>query len=126
MPGVTLPSCLGALQRPANWTRNPHVWAVVAVAPGVLVEVLLVVALGVAEGAGVLGGPHLCGDGTETVALQHGLEGLPRRTCRCFLIGGRPVDRAPVLRAAIVALAVALRRVVVLPEGLEQKLRGGQ
>src|SRR5450631_234497 len=49
------------LTHDANRAGHP-VRAVVAVAAWVLVEVLLVVALGVVEGAGFLGGPCLGGD----------------------------------------------------------------
>src|SRR5450631_1771800 len=100
--------------------------AVVAVAAGVLVQVLLVVALGVVEGPGLLRGPYLGGDVAKTVAPQHVLESLAGCQGRRLLEGGRPVDRAPVLRADVVALTEALRRVVVLPERLEQELRRRQ
>src|SRR5665811_516172 len=86
----------------------------------------LVVVLGVVEGASRLGGLHLGGDVTKTVVLQHDLERVTRRSCRCLLMWGGPVDRAAVLRAEVVSLAEALRRVVVLPELLEQELGGGE
>src|SRR5665811_1332714 len=55
--------------------------AVVAVTAGVLVEVLLVVALRVVEGASLIGGAKFGGDVTKTVALQHDLE---RVTCLLY------------------------------------------
>src|ERR1019366_1881315 len=65
------------------------------------------------------------GDVAKTVALQHDVECVARRTYCRFLAGGRPVDRAAVLRAEVVALTEALRRIVVLPERLEQQFRRG-
>src|SRR5450631_1866615 len=106
------------LAHQANRTGHP-VRAVVAVTTGVLVQVLLVVALRIVEGASLLRGPYLGGDVAETVVAQHLLEPLSGGTCHCLLFGGRPVDRAAVLGAQIVTLAEALRRVVVLPERLE-------
>ena len=53
---------------------------------------------------------------------QHLLEAVaPALGCRLLGIGAR-VDRRAVLRADVVALTHALRRVVVLPEHLEQVL----
>src|ERR1035437_9867920 len=108
--------CLGRhfiLPHQADRAGHP-VGAVVAVATGVLVEVLLVIALGVVEGAGILGGAYLGGDVAEAVAVQHGLKSCSRRTRRRLLAGGRPVDGAAVLGAEVVSLAEALRRVVIL------------
>src|SRR5512139_153235 len=89
---------------------------VAAVAVGVLRQVLLVVVLGEVERAG----RHDLGGDVAVAALPQ-----PRREGRPRLLGGlslgvrRDVDRRAVLRADVVALAEALRRVVLLPEHLE-------
>src|SRR6478672_6893256 len=96
--------------------------AVVAVAAGVLVEVLLVVGLCVVERPGLRRRPQLGGDVAVAVLAQDALEGLAGAARRGLLVRGGPVDRRAVLRADVVALAVALRRVVVLPERRHQQL----
>src|SRR5919197_4050512 len=88
-----------------------------AVAVGHLVEVLLVVVLGVVE---VAGGRDLGRDLAEPALVQRALVALERgaRGGRLLVVGG--VDRRAVLGADVVALAHALRRVVALPEHLQQ------
>src|SRR3954447_20367260 len=90
-----------------------------AVAVRVLREVLLVVVLGVVE---VLERRDLGRDLVVAAAGELALEHAPRRLGRLALSVRRRVDRRPVLGADVVALAHALRRVVVLPEQLQDRL----
>src|SRR5262249_50334057 len=85
----------------------------------VLREVLLVVVLGVVELArGGYLGRDLAVAGLRELALEH----LARRLRGLGLRVIERVDRGAVLRPDVVALAHALRRVVVLPEQLEELL----
>src|SRR5258708_14588837 len=88
-----------------------------AVAVRHLVQVLLVVVLGVVEGAGGLdlGRDRLVSRGAERLVV-----GLPRHLRRCFLAIAGEVDAGAVLSADVVALAHPLGRVVLLEEDLEQ------
>src|SRR5690606_8463791 len=97
---------------------------VAAVAVRVLVEVLLVVVLGVVERAGLGGGSHLGRDRVVALGLEHRAVALGGLADRPLLLRRRPVHGRPVLRADVVALAEALRRVVALPEDLEELLLG--
>ena len=93
-----------------------------AVAIGHLVEVLLVVALGVVEGQ-ALGRGHL---GRDVAVPAFGNDSgvcRGRALDEVALLVGRVVDRTAVLRAGVIALAVALRRIVALPEVLEHVVR---
>src|SRR5690606_40731110 len=95
---------------------------VVAVPPGVLVQVALVVVLGVVEGSGLGGGSDLGGDlavpglGQGALVAVRGVLGGGQ-----LLVGGG-VDGRAVLGADVVALPVRRGGVVVLPERLEQDL----
>ena len=117
---------LGGQIRDADRAGDP-VGAVVAVAVRVLVQVGLVVVLsevvGVAElgrrVGGVLDGGHA---GAQAQAGQFALEGLTDPRGRFALGGRRRPYRRAVLGADVVAVAVQVRGVVVLPEGLEQGL----
>ena len=88
-----------------------------AIAEGIPGQVLLVVALGVVERAGV---QDLGGD----AAVSRGREGLLVRIARCRrLLGlrlGVRVDARTVLRTHVVALTHPLGGVVGLPEGVEE------
>src|SRR5690606_26577635 len=86
---------------------------------GILGEILLVVVLGEVEGARR---QDLGRDGPVAGGLQPLGVGVPGPFGRCRLRCGKGVYPGPVLRAHVVALAVALRRVVVLPEDLQQVL----
>src|SRR5688500_9336875 len=88
-----------------------------AVAAGVLAQVLLVVVLGVIEGRR---GAQLGRDLALAGLAQAGLVGLPRGLGQRALLVVEGVERRAVLRAHVVALAHALRRVVALPEDLQQ------
>src|SRR4051794_22847095 len=92
-----------------------------AVAVGHLVQVLLVVGLGVVEGTGWR---DFGGDVAVAGVLQPRGELVARGLGRRLLLGAVVVERRAVLRAHVVALAVALGRVVVLPEDLEDLLTG--
>ena len=117
---------LGGQIRDADRAGHP-VGPVVAVAVRVLVQVGLVVVLsevvGVAELGrrvrGVLNGSHA---GAQAQAGQLALEGLTDPCGRLALGGRRRPYRRAVLGADVVAVAVQVRGVVVLPEGLEQGL----
>ena len=117
---------LGGQIRDADRAGDP-VGAMVAVAVRVLVQVGLVVVLsevvGVAElgrrVGGVLDGGHA---GAQAQAGQFALEGLTDPRGRFALGGRRRPYRRAVLGADVVAVAVQVRGVVVLPEGLEQGL----
>ena len=117
---------LGGKVREADRAGHP-VGAVVAVAAGVLVQIGLVVVLGQVVGAaelsrrvrGVLDG----GDaGSQAQASQLALECLADPHSRLALGRRRRPHRRAVLGADVVAVAVQVRGVVVLPEGLEQGL----
>src|SRR6185312_14511985 len=95
--------------------------AVAAIAVRVLRQILLVIILGKEERRRV---GDLGGDGAVTLGgeflLVHRLRGLG-----CFFLLRREgVDGGAVLCADVGALAHALRRVVALPERLEQGLVG--
>src|SRR4051812_42383704 len=87
-----------------------------AVAVRVLREVLLVVRLGVVERPRRR---ELGRDLAVAGAAQLGLIGGARALHLGALLLARPVDRRAVLRADVVALAEALRRVVSLPEAAQ-------
>ena len=117
---------LGGKVREADRAGHP-VGAVVAVAAGVLVQVGLVVVLGQVVGAaelsrrvrGLLDG----GDaGSQAQSGQLALEGLTDPRGRLALGRRRRPHRRAVLGADVVAMAVQVRGVVVLPESLEQGL----
>ena len=117
---------LGGKVREADRAGHP-VGAVVAVAAGVLVQIGLVVVLGQVVGAaelsrrvrGVLDG----GDaGSQAQSGQLALEGLTDPRGRLALGRRRRPHRRAVLGADVVAMAVQVRGVVVLPESLEQGL----
>ena len=112
--------------READRAGHP-VGAVVAVAAGVLVQIGLVVVLGQVVGAaelsrrvrGVLDG----GDaGSQPQAGQLALEGLADPHSRLALGRRRRPHRRAVLGADVVAVAVQVRGVVVLPESPQQGL----
>jgi hypothetical protein len=90
-----------------------------AVAASPAKQVLLVVVLGVEERPGFVGRSPVGGDVPETVVVQGLLVCDPGSREGGPLLGRRPVDRRPVLRAAVVALAEPLRRVMVFPEHLQ-------
>ena len=90
-----------------------------AVAERVLHQVLLVVALGVVERPDRL---DRRGDRPVAGVGQLLLERVPGRLGRRLLLLVGVVDRRPVLRADVVALPHPLRRVVRLPEHLQQLL----
>src|SRR5680860_1064666 len=98
--------------------------AVVAVAPGVLRQVLLVVVLGVVEVpvAGLRQRLDLGRDGAVAGGAQALLVRLARGRGGLGLLRGGGVDQRAVLRPAVVALTHALRGVVLLPERHEQLL----
>src|SRR6516165_2225989 len=106
----------------AGADRAGHVGAAEsAIAGRILGKILLMVVLGKIEltsrcdlgsdGAEPLGGKRL---------LIHRLRSVGRLALRVVV----SVDRASILRADVVALTHALRRVVVLPERLQQALIG--
>src|SRR5689334_17431131 len=104
----------------ADADRAAHAGAAeAAVAAGILGEILLVIVLGVVERRRI---EDLGGDGAKTLlaelALEHGARGLGLG----LLVGRESVDAGAVLRADIVALAHALRRIVVLPEHAQDRL----
>src|SRR5690606_31471073 len=110
----------GARHTGADLAGHPGA-ADAAVAHRVLVQVLLVVGLGVVERARLR---DLRRHRTHAGITQRGLVVLRRRLggFPLFLVG--PVDGRAVLRADVVALPHALRRVVVLPEHLQQLFVG--
>ena len=115
---------LGGQVRDADRAGHP-VGAVVAVAVRVLVQVGLVVVLSQVVGAAELSrrvrGLFDGGDaGSQAQAGQLALEGLTDPRGRLALGGRRRPHRRAVLGADVVAVAVQVRGVVVLPEGLEQ------
>src|SRR3954464_3973123 len=98
----------------ADRARSPRATQA-AVPVGRLGEVLLVVVLGVVELAELRDlGRDRAVAGVEQALAEHG----PARLDRGGLLGRGGVDRRAVLRAGVVALAHALRRVMVLPEEL--------
>ena len=117
---------LGGQVRDADRAGHP-VGAVVAVAVRVLVQVGLVVVLSQVVGPAelsrrvrcILDGGHA---GAQAQAGQLALEGLADPHGRLVLGGRRRPHRRAVLGADVVAVAVQVRGVVVLPEGLEQGL----
>src|SRR5262249_17394477 len=80
-------------------------------------EVLLVVVLGVVEGAGFR---DLGRDRAVTRAGESLLEAVARAERRVALGLARPVDGGAVLRADVVPLTHALGRVVAFPEDAEE------
>src|ERR1041385_6077558 len=88
-----------------------------AVAPRFLGQVLLVVVLREVE---LAGGHDLGRDRAVAGAGERGLVGVARLLGRPPLLVGADADHRAVLRAHVVALAHALRGVVLLPERLEQ------
>src|SRR5579863_7707070 len=90
-----------------------------AIAVRILGEVLLVVVLGVVERrrAGDLGGDWL-----EPARGEGGVVALARALGGLALPWRRREDRGPILGADVVPLPHALRRIVVLPKDLEQRL----
>src|SRR5262249_39557434 len=90
-----------------------------AVAVRVLAEILLVIVLGVIE---LRRRADLRGDETVALLFQRLLERFLRLERRLELLLAVGVDGRAVLRAGVVALAHALRRVVSFPEFLEQGL----
>src|SRR5262249_40580542 len=112
-----------SLRRNTQPDRAAHAGAAqAAIAVGGLGEVLLGIVLGVVERGRV---DDLGGYGAHAVLgellLEHGERGLGL----LLLLGREGVDAGAVLRADIVALAHALRRVVAFPEDLEERLVGG-
>src|SRR6478735_1279495 len=91
--------------------------AVAAVAERVLREVLLVVVLGVVVRRGLA---DLGGDVTEPAPAELVPVDLRQLAGGLLLLGRGEVDRRAVLRADVVALAEALRRVVDLEELLHE------
>src|SRR5579875_399862 len=100
--------------------RNPGA-AEATIAAWILGKILLVVVLGEIEFGRV---DDLGGDGAVTPLVELLL--IDRLGCqgRLFLFRGEDVDRGTVLRADVVALPHALRRVVTFPECFEQRLVG--
>src|SRR3954471_10885941 len=92
---------------------------VAAVPERVLRQVLLVVVLRV-EVRGVGGRPDLGGDVTEAPARELVAVDLGQLAGDLLLLGRRVVDRGAVLGADVIALAVALGRVVDLEERLDE------
>src|SRR5208282_1666051 len=92
-----------------------------AIAGRVLGQILLMVVLGEIE---LAGRRNLGRDGAEAFCRERLLIGGLRGVSGFALRIVEGVDRAAILRADVVALAHALRRVVVLPERLEQTLIG--
>src|SRR5919201_782310 len=88
-----------------------------AVASGVLAKILLVIVLGVIERRRQ---PDFGRNGAIAFLVERLLEHLLRALRGLELLIAMAVDRRAVLRADIVALAHALRRVMALPEHLEQ------
>ena len=99
--------------RPSPTGQETPVPPMPAVAVRVLRQVLLVVRLGVVERAG---GGDLGRDLAEAGRGQRRLVAVARRLDRGALLVRAVVDGRAVLRADVVALAHALRRVVALPE----------
>src|SRR4029453_18370477 len=88
-----------------------------AVSARVLREILLVIRLGVVE----LGrGGDLGRDRVEAALPERRLVAVARRLSGAALLVVVPVDRGAVLRADVVALTHALRRIVRFPENPEQ------
>src|SRR5262245_44057005 len=99
--------------------RATHAGAVeAAVAPWILREVLLVVLLCIVKLRRVA---NLGRDRAEPGAGKSRLIELARRLGGFALCGRGAVDRGTVLCTEIVALAHSLRRVVILPEDLQQR-----
>ena len=92
-----------------------------AVAARILLEVLLVVLLRRVERPRL---GELRRDLAAAALGERGLVGVARGECDLALRVGRPVERRAVLRAHVVALAHALRRVVTLPERAQELLEG--
>src|SRR5207245_11628512 len=89
-----------------------------AIAARVLGEILLVVLLGVVELGRV---DDLGGDATVARLREHALIGVARGLRKPPLLGRIDVDPRTVLRADVVALAHALRRVMALPEDPQKR-----
>src|ERR1035441_3169769 len=102
----------------ADRARHPGA-AEPAIAEWVLGEILLVVVLGEIELGRV---DDLGGDGAVALALDRRLIHRLRRLSGLALLGREGVNARAVLGADAAALAHALRRVVALPERLEQRL----
>jgi hypothetical protein len=117
-------SPLGSLEPQASadsdsdWTGQPRP-PQAAVAVRHLGQVLLVVVLGEIERRCI---DDLCRDRSVAVGRQHLLVGSLRGLGGLALRVGADIDAGTVLAADVVALAHALRGVVALPEGLEQRL----
>src|SRR5262245_53642261 len=92
-----------------------------AIAARVLRQILLVVVLGEIERRRV---EDFGGDGVEAPRLEFLLVHRLRRLGGFALRRRGYIDAGAILRADVVALAHALRRVVVLPEGLEELIVG--
>src|SRR5450759_1329980 len=92
-----------------------------AIAERIFGQILLVVILGEVELARIkdLGGDRAVALGLDRLLIQR-----LRRLGGLALFGREGVDAGTVLSADVVALAHALRRVVALPERLEQRLVG--
>src|SRR5258706_13812833 len=88
-----------------------------AIARRVLAEVLLVIVLGVVE---LRRRADFGGDGAKAFLVERLLERFLGSLRRLELLIAVGIDGRAVLRAGIVALAHALRRVVAFPENLEQ------
>src|SRR5262245_44515783 len=93
-----------------------------AVAAGVLVEILLMIILGVVERGRV---EDLGRDAPEARRRQSILIRRSRGFGRPLLLRRVAVDRRPVLRADIVALAHPLCGIVILPEQLQHRVIAG-
>src|SRR5262249_55974189 len=100
----------GARSGDARRTRHAGA-AVAAVAPGVLAQVLLVIALGVVELGRI---QDLGGDAAVPGRAQRTLITVARSLGDAALLGREDVDAGAVLRADVVALAHALRGIVRL------------
>src|SRR6516225_4328442 len=102
----------------ADRTRDAGA-AMAAIAVGVLGEILLVVVLGEIERAGRddLGGDRPVAGLRQRLGVAVA-RGLGRLTLRLAHV----IDRRTVLRADIIALAHALRRVMAFPEAAQQRV----
>src|SRR5690348_15861836 len=98
-----------------RWSRNPAPVEVAGIVPGVLVEIPLVVFLGAPE----LGVRNDLGD---DLAIEVLLRLIPRLDRRLLLLGVVVEDGRAVLESHVWALAVERRRVVDVPELVEQLL----
>src|SRR5262245_61013841 len=92
-----------------------------AIPRGILGEILLVIFLRVIKRRGVR---NFSCDPSEAGVVQPVLKDLPRCFGRTLLLRRERVDRGTILSADVVSLPHALRRIMVLPENLEQRVIG--